>query len=138
MDVLYSFLFFNLCVPVYSTDVYTEGKENLKLGVGGQGMSENKRRPLRNHHSNPLGVYLLRDAKLYRRIGVHFEMQYNCFRSLLFYSVWPSKYLLFQSSEFFDGILKTFQFVFICFVGGCGGRVGLVGVYSHSFRELDN
>lgn len=75
---------------------------------------------------NPLGVYLLRDAKLYRRIGVHFEMQYNCFRFSLFYSVWPSKYLLFQSSEFFDGILKTFQFVFICFVGG-RKRWGVVG-----------
>lgn len=100
---------------------------------------------------NPLGVYLLRDAKTVQESRCCiFKMQYNCYR--LFFVAFSIRcgqvqYLLFQPSEFFDGILKIFQFVFIWFVwrakwmgGGGGGGAGQEGewfIHIH-FVSWDN
>lgn len=113
--------FFNLCVPVYSTDVYTEGHETWHWGAGGgvETRGGPQRPPV-----NPLGVDLLRDAdELYRRMACIVK----CRRTLFLFLFCVAKFLFFQSSISSSltgsgNIFNPYLFSFLGIVGGLGGR----------------
>lgn len=115
-------------MPVYSTDVYT------CIGGGGGGGVRTRGGPQRPP-VNPLGVDLLRDAKLYRRIVciVKLSNAVELFEVFLFLFC-VAEYLLFQSSRrsSLTGVWRYFQFIFIFLSWGSGeggwGSGGVSGV----------